>query len=463
VFGYLFLAIVLVAVGAYLVNGMTARGLLTQSAARGESKLHSLPSYHGFLGAIAVFLPATLVLLLWSAFEGRVIDLFLVGSLQSGSLAGLESGQLALALSEIKNVAAGNVFTEPSQAILAGAETLKSLRVTSQWLLAGTVALLMVLGFIISRLNVALRFRARNTVERVLSGIMVACAGLAILITIAIFFALTFEAIKFFSVVPPLEFFFGLRWEPQIAIRADQVAGAGAFGAVPVFLGTFLIAAVAMAVATPIGLFTAIYLVEYSSERFRSIIKPMLEVLAGVPTVVYGFFAVLTVAPFIREAGGLLGIVMSPNSALAAGLVMGIMLIPIIASLSDDALRAVPRSMRDGSLAMGATPGETVMKVLVPAAIPGIMGGVLLATSMAIGETMIVAMAAGLIASLTINPLDAVTTVTVQIVTLLTGDTEFDSPKTLAAFGLGLVLFLVTLILNVIALTIVKRFREQYD
>jgi phosphate transport system permease protein len=203
--------------------------------------------------------------------------------------------------------------------------------------------------------------------------------------------------------------------------------------------------------------------VEYADERFRAVVKPVLEILAGVPTVVYGFFAVLTVAPAIREAGGLLGIVMSPNSALAAGLVMGIMLIPIIASLSDDALRAVPRTMRDGSLAMGATPGETVTKVLVPAALPGIMGGVLLATSIAIGETMIVAMAAGLIASLTINPLDSVTTVTVQIVTLLTGDTEFDSPKTLAAFGLGLVLFLVTLILNVIALSIVKKYREQYD
>jgi phosphate transport system permease protein len=457
--GYLFLAIVAGAALAYFVGNLSGRQLVPA----GGQKVHSLPGYHGALGAMAVFIPATLVLLLWIAFQGRILDVILMNGLPAGLVEGKTGGQLSLLLSEIKNLAAGLVFGEPSAEVRAAAETLGGLRQMSEWVVAAVVAVLMIGGFALVRSRLAVRFRARNAVERILSGVMIACAALAIFITIAIFFSLLYEAIKFFSVVPPLEFFFGLRWEPQIAIRADQVAGAGAFGAIPVFLGTFLIAAVAMLVATPIGLFTAIYLVEYSGDRFRSVIKPTLEILAGVPTVVYGFFAVLTVAPAIREAGGLLGIVMSPNSALAAGLVMGIMLIPIVASLSDDALRAVPRTMRDGSLAIGATPGETVMKVLVPAAIPGIMGGVLLATSIAIGETMIVAMAAGLIASLTINPLDSVTTVTVQIVTLLTGDTEFDSPKTLAAFGLGLVLFLMTLILNVIALTIVKRFREQYD
>jgi phosphate transport system permease protein len=275
--------------------------------------------------------------------------------------------------------------------------------------------------------------------------------------------SLALEAWAFFRMVPPADFFFGLNWEPQIAIRPDQIAGAGAFGAVPIFLGTLVIATIAMLIATPIGLFTAIYLVEYASERVRNIVKPMMEILAGVPTVVYGFFAVLTVAPAIRQAGSLLGLATSPNSALAAGLVLGIMIIPFISSLSDDALRSVPRSMRDGSLAMGATPAETVLRVLLPAALPGVMGGILLAFSRAIGETMIVVMAAGLMASMTINPLDSVTTVTVQIVTLLIGDTAFDSPKTLAAFALGLVLFLVTLGLNVIALTIVRRYREQYD
>ena len=231
----------------------------------------------------------------------------------------------------------------------------------------------------------------------------------------------------------------------------------------PVFAGTLLIATIAMLVAVPIGLFTAIFLVEYASERVRNVVKPLLEILAGVPTVVYGFFAVLVVAPALRQAGGLVGIGVSPNAALTAGAVMGVMIIPFISSLSDDALRAVPRSLRDGSLAMGATPAETITRVLLPAALPGIMGGVLLGLSRAIGETMIVVMAAGLIATLTLNPLDSVTTVTVQIVTLLVGDTEFDSPKTLAAFALGLVLFMATLVLNVIALAIVRRFREQYE
>jgi phosphate transport system permease protein len=292
---------------------------------------------------------------------------------------------------------------------------------------------------------------------------MIFCSLVAILTTLGIVVSLVFEAWRFFEMVPISEFLFGLRWEPQIALRPDQIAGAGAFGAVPIFTGTILIATIAMLVATPVGLFTAIYLVEYASDRVRQIVKPILEILAGVPTVVYGFFAVLTVAPAMREAGGVIGIAVAPNSALAAGAVLGIMIIPFISSLSDDALNAVPRSMRDGSLALGATPGETMTNVLLRAALPGIVGGVLLAASRAIGETMIVVMAAGLIASLTANPLESVTTVTVQIVSLLIGDTEFDSPKTLAAFALGLVLFLVTLALNVVALRVVRKYREQYD
>ncbi|MGH6925995.1 MAG: phosphate ABC transporter permease subunit PstC, partial [Propylenella sp.] len=231
----------------------------------------------------------------------------------------------------------------------------------------------------------------------------------------------------------------------------------------PVFTGTLLIALIAMFVAVPVGLFTAIYLVEFADDRIRAVVKPVMEILAGIPTVVYGFFAVLTVAPAVREFGSIFGLAISPNSALAAGGVMGIMIIPFISSLSDDALKAVPRAMRDGSLALGATRGETMVRVLLPAALPGIMGGVLLALSRAIGETMIVVMAAGLIATLTFNPIDSVTTVTVQIVTLLIGDTEFDSPKTLAAFALGLVLFVATLSLNVLALHIVRKYREQYE
>ncbi|HKK31542.1 MAG TPA: phosphate ABC transporter permease subunit PstC, partial [Alphaproteobacteria bacterium] len=237
----------------------------------------------------------------------------------------------------------------------------------------------------------------------------------------------------------------------------------GAFGAVPVFAGTLLITFIAMCVAVPIGLFSAIYLSEYATPRIRSVAKPLLEVLAGIPTVVYGFFAALTVAPQIRGWGESIGLDVSSESAIAAGAVMGIMIIPFVSSLSDDVITAVPRALRDGSYGLGATKSETITRVILPAALPGIVGAVLLAISRAIGETMIVVMAAGLASNLTANPFEAVTTVTVQIVTLLTGDQEFDSAKTLSAFALGLVLFFVTLMLNVIALSVVRKYREKYD
>jgi len=272
-----------------------------------------------------------------------------------------------------------------------------------------------------------------------------------------------FESIQFFRSVPVHEFVFGLEWSPQTAIREDQVGSSGSFGAVPLFVGTLLVSAVAMFVAVPIGLMSAIYLAEYASKTVRAFAKPALEVLAGIPTVVYGFFAALTVAPFLRDLGTSMGLSVSSESALAAGGVMGVMIIPFISSLADDVITAVPQSMRDGSLAMGATQSETVRRVIIPAALPGIVGGIMLAVSRAIGETMIVVMAAGMAAKLTANPLESVTTVTVQIVTLLTGDQEFDSPKTLAAFALGLMLFTVTLLLNIFALHIVKKYREQYE
>jgi phosphate transport system permease protein len=254
-----------------------------------------------------------------------------------------------------------------------------------------------------------------------------------------------------------------LQWSPQMAIRADQVAASGSFGFIPLLVGTLLISAVALLIAVPVGLMSAIYLSEYASRNFRAVIKPLLEILAGVPTVVYGFFAALTVAPFIRGLGEAMGLDVASESAMAAGIVMGIMIIPFVLSLSDDIINAVPDSLREASLGMGATMNETIRKVVLPAALPGIVGGILLAASRAIGETMIVVMAAGLSAKLTLNPLEAVTTITVQIVTLLVGDQEFDSPKTLAAFALGLVLFFVTLILNVVALYVVRKYREQYE
>jgi phosphate transport system permease protein len=263
--------------------------------------------------------------------------------------------------------------------------------------------------------------------------------------------------------VPVGEFLFGTRWSPQMALRADQTGSSGAFGAVPLFSGTLLISVIAMVIAVPVGLFSAIYLAEYADRRFRALAKPLLEVLAGVPTVVYGFFAALTVGPLLRGLGQSLGLAVASESALAAGLVMGIMIIPFVSSLADDMITAVPQSLRDGAYALGATRSETIRQVVLPAALPGIAGGVLLAVSRAIGETMIVVMAAGLSANLTANPLQAVTTVTVQIVTLLVGDQEFNSPKTLAAFALGLVLFVATLLLNIVALQVVRRYREQYE
>lgn len=456
--GYVFLAVVLMSLAAYLV-GRAAGSSFTRSS----PGVHSLPVYHGAFVAVWVGIPALILVILWLLLQGAVVDRLILSSLPASVTEGADASQLSLRLSEIKNLAAGRAFGEASPEIAEAADRYARWREIADWSLLVVAMAVMLVGLMLARIRLAPRFRARNGVEKVMTGVMLACAVAAILTTIGIVVSLLFESLRFFALVPPNEFFFGLRWEPQIPLRADQIAGAGAFGAVPVFWGTFVIAVTAMVVAVPIGLFTAIYLVEYADDRVRKIVKPILEILAGIPTVVYGFFAVLTVAPAIRQAGLFLGLATSPNSVLAAGGVMGIMIIPFISSISDDALKAVPRAMRDGSLAMGATRAETMTKVLLPAALPGIMGGVLLGFSRAIGETMIVVMAAGLIATLTINPLDGVTTVTVQIVTLLIGDTEFDSPKTLAAFALGLVLFVVTLALNVIALRTVRKYREKYE
>lgn len=303
----------------------------------------------------------------------------------------------------------------------------------------------------------------RALFERFIVFILIAASTVAILTTIGIFTSLIFETVLFFQKVPVIDFLFGLHWSPQTAIRADQVGAAGAFGAIPLLVGTFLISAVALSVSGPIGLMAAIFLSEYASKRFRDFIKPTLEVLAGIPTVVYGFFAALVVAPLLRDSGAVFGVSVSSESALAAGLVMGIMTIPFVSSISDDAIRAVPNSLREGALALGSTKSEAVRGIILRAALPGIAGGMLLAASRVIGETMIVVMAAGLTANLTINPFEAVTTVTVQIVTLLTGDQEFDSAKTLSAFALGLLLFMITLLINITALSIVKRFRERYE
>ena len=306
--------------------------------------------------------------------------------------------------------------------------------------------------------------QARPKVEIFIKAVLAACSAVAIIATIGIVASLLFEALRFFSAVSPIDFLFGLTWSPQIALRADQVGSSGLFGAVPLFAATLMVGAIAMVIAVPVGLLSAIYMAEYASPRARSVIKPLLEILAGVPTVVYGFFAALTVGPGLRFMGDLLfGASWPAESAMAAGIVMGVMIVPFVSSLSDDIISAVPQGLRQGSLGLGATRSETVVQVVLPAALPGIVGGVLLAVSRAIGETMIVVMAAGMGAALTANPFESMATVTVQIVNLLGGDQEFDSPKTLAAFALGLTLFCATLLLNVIALWVVNKYREKYD
>ena len=425
--------------------------------------LHSLPGYYGYYVAIWVALPALALLLAWILIEPKLVVALVVSGLPE-SYRNLPAGELNLLVNNIQNLAAGDVISVAADDLLRDAATqFNTYAAKSRQILAVLAIGIAGLGGAHAWRRINPDLRARNRVERVIRWFLIGASSIAIFTTIGIVLSVLFEAIRFFQKVPVTEFLFGLNWSPQTAIRADQVGSSGSFGAVPLFTGTLLITAIALVVAVPVGLMTAIYLAEYSSARVRSIAKPLLEILAGIPTVVYGFFAALTVAPWIRQAGEAAGISVASESALAAGLVMGIMIIPLVSSLSDDAINAVPSAMRDGALGLGSTRSETMTKVILPAALPGIVGGILLAVSRAIGETMIVVMAAGLAANLTANPFAAVTTVTVQIVTLLVGDQEFDSAKTLAAFALGLVLFVVTLFLNVIGLSVVRKYREQYD
>ncbi len=454
---YLIAAIFLLALNGFYAGRNKARSI------RVGSRLNSLPQYHGIHVALWCGLPALILIVLWVSFESVVVEALVQASL-SAEFRVLSEDQVVLAMMEIRNLAQGigGVQTKLPYAEDA-ASMLTRLSRIADYALVASVAVVAILGLGLARSHITRDFQARQSVERVFNVFIFLSSAVAVMTTVAIVLSLLFESFQFFKQVPLHEFLFGLKWNPQIAIRADQGASTGAFGAVPVFSGTLLIALVAMLVAGPIGLASAVYFSEYARPRVRDIAKPILELLAGIPTVVYGFFAALTVAPLVRELGLELGLEVEARSALAAGVVMGIMIIPFISSLADDVVTAVPQSLREGSYAMGATQSETIKYVIFPAALPGIVGAFLLAISRAIGETMIVAMAAGLNANLTANPLENVTTVTVQIVVALIGDQEFDDPKTLSAFALGLVLFAMTLILNVVALMIVKRYREQYE
>jgi len=455
--------ILLTLVLATMAYAYGRRRSLAVAGKGGTRALHSLPGHYGMMVALWCALPALVLVVGWKLFEPAVVSAVLEPTLPEAIL---DAGDKRVELyrNEIDNL----VEKGDLESIVDDEKRRVAMRLSSlHSIAAGALAVLAIAaalaGAALASRRIHPGLRARQNVERIIHFFLLSCASIAILTTLGIVLSVLFEAIRFFQQVGFLEFVAGTKWSPQTAIRADQVGSSGAFGAVPLFVGTLLISLIAMIVAVPFGLMSAIYLAEYASANVRNVVKPLLEILAGIPTVVYGFFAALTVAPALRRLGGEIGLSVSSESALAAGAVMGVMIIPFVSSLSDDVITAVPQSMRDGSYGLGATRSETVRKVVIPAALPGIVGGVLLAVSRAIGETMIVVMAAGLAANMTANPLEAVTTVTVQIVTLLTGDQEFDSAKTLAAFALGLMLFVVTLLLNVIALHVVRRYREQYE
>jgi phosphate transport system permease protein len=445
---------------AYWQGRRRAFALSTQPSA---VKMHSRPGYYGMLTALWCALPALLIVAVWQLAADPLLTQMAIKGV-AATKGTLSPDQLNLLVNDMRNLVGGNVMAREVDPLLQAAadQYTGMLRISNIALAVVALATALVAAYLVLA-KIRPTLRARNQVELAIEIILTLCSTFAVFVTIGIVLSVLFESIRFFQQVPFFDFLFGLKWSPQMAMRADQVGSSGSFGAVPVLAGTFLISGIAMAIAVPFGLMSAIYLSEYAGPKFRAIVKPLLEILAGVPTVVYGFFAALVVAPFIRDLGAMAGLSVSSESALAAGLVMGIMIIPFVSSLSDDVINAVPQSMRDGSYGLGATKSETIKLVILPAALPGIVGSILLAVSRAIGETMIVVMAAGMAANLTINPLQAVTTVTVQIVTLLVGDQEFDSPKTLAAFALGMLLFVVTLVLNVIALYVVRKYREEYE
>ncbi len=429
----------------------------------GGARLAALPNYHAWYVALWVFVPVAIFAVVWSILSPGLVIQSVLASPEASSLPefGFQRDNLLREAQAVASGAAPDVFNEAARPLI---EPFREAMGLYNMIGLGVALVIAFLAGAFAFLRLRPDFTARTRVERTVMAVLLIASLVAILTTLGILVSLVFETIRFFGMVSPVDFLFGLQWNPDPMSSAENPDGSR-YGAIPLFWGTIFIGAIiAMIVAIPLGLMSAIYLTQYASRRLRSWIKPALEILAGVPTVVYGYFAALTVAPFIRDIAQAIGISgASSESALAAGLVMGVMIIPFVSSMADDAIAAVPAAMRDGSLAMGATQSETIKRVLIPAALPGIVAGVMLAISRAIGETMIVVMAASTAANLSANPLESMTTVTVQIVAMLTGEGSFDHPATLSAFALGTVLFLVTLGLNFIALRVVKRFREAYE
>ena len=453
----------LLVLGLALAGWLAARSRAWSLRAAGDGRLASLPVYHGWYVALWVFVPTILFVVIWDSISSNLVLQSVLAHPAAEALPQFDSARIE-ALREARAVAQGDISTTQNSAAIPlitpfsdAIARYQSIGIVLTLIIAGA-------GGAWSYLRVKPEFGARNRVEKAIMALLILASLVAVFSTFGILASLIFETFRFFEMVPFTDFLFGTFWSPEPMANPEN-PDPTRYGAVPLFWGTILIGAIiAMIVAIPIGMMSAIYLTQYAHPTVRAWTKPALEILAGVPTVVYGYFAALTVAPIIRDAAIAVGFAnASSESALAAGVVMGVMIIPFVSSMADDSIAAVPQAMRDGSLAMGATTSETIKLVLVPAALPGIVGGVMLAISRAIGETMIVVMAASTAANLSGNPLEAMTTVTVQIVAMLTGEGSFDHPATLSAFALGFVLFMVTLALNFVALSVVKRYREAYE
>jgi phosphate transport system permease protein len=460
-----------------------------------DVKVHSRLGYYGAYVMLWTVLPALIVTLLWGVTSPSVISRLIQSELPA-RIKALSGPEQALIMGQVTSVATGvaRMSAEDSRTVRGARYGMVTMETAahmlrdngvilggvpepyliqagydwvvyqgwSRWIVTGIAAFLAIGGFLYAYTRIRPRLAARNAVERVILGGLIVASSAAILTTVGIVLSVVFESIRFFQEVSPSNFYLGTVWDPRFT-SADANRGEGQFGFLPLLWGTLYISVVALLVAVPVGLYAAIYLSEYACSKVRAVAKPMLEVLAGIPTIVYGFFALITFGPWLRDTGAMFGLDIAATSVLTAGIVMGIMIIPFVSSLSDDIISSVPQSLREGSLGLGATKSETIKRVILPAALPGIVGAVLLAASRAIGETMIVVLAAGIAANLTLNPFEPVTTITVKIVSQLTGDLEFDSPQTLVAFALGLTLFIITLALNVYALYIVRKYKEQYE
>ena len=426
-----------------------------------SATLHSRPGYYGALVALWCGIPAFLILIIWNMVEPSVLQHIIFNNIPAAVSATLDAAGRDVLIDRVQAIASGfGVTDKPAAYEIAAAQQLAKFESIASFAKLAVVLSAGLAGLVWAKRRLSQQYRARNQVEKAINVALILCSGVAILTTIGIVMSMLSEALHFFKFVSPVDFFFGTEWNPGFSTSGNAE---GSYGILPLLWGTFMVSGIALLVAVPVGLMIAIYLAEYASPNLRSWAKPAIEVLAGIPTIVYGVFAMMIIGPFFKMLGESVGININATSALTAGFVMGIMIIPFVSSLSDDIITQVPRSLRDGSLGLGATKSETIRQVVLPAALPGITGAFLLAVSRAVGETMIVVLAAGNSPILHANPFEAVSTVTVTIVKQLTGDTDFASPQALVAFALGLTLFVITLGLNIIALYIVRKYREQYE